>query len=192
MENAMSVEIGGLMDYLEEHMMKTQENMGKDFSAFRTGKASPSLVENITVDYYGTPTRLKELAGITVPEPRMLVVQPWDRGAMPAVEKALIAANLGISPVNDGKIIRLPIPELSEERRASLAKQVKHRAEEAKIAIRNIRRDGNELAKKAQKNSEITEDDLKQMLDDIQKLTDDYIVAIDKDQAHKEKELMNV
>jgi ribosome recycling factor len=192
MENAMSVEIGGLMDYLEEHMMKTQENMGKDFSAFRTGKASPSLVENITVDYYGTPTRLKELAGITVPEPRMLVVQPWDRGAMPAVEKALIAANLGISPVNDGKIIRLPIPELSEERRASLAKQVKHRAEEAKIAIRNIRRDGNELAKKAQKNSEITEDDLKQMLDDIQKLTDDYIVAIDKDLAHKEKELMVV
>lgn len=192
MENTMSVEIGGLMDYLEEHMMKTQENMGKDFSAFRTGKASPSLVENISVDYYGTPTRLKELAGITVPEPRMLVVQPWDRGAMPAVEKALIAANLGISPVNDGKIIRLPIPELSEERRASLAKQVKHRAEEAKIAIRNIRRDGNELAKKAQKNSEITEDDLKQMLDDIQKLTDDYIVAIDKDQAHKEKELMNV
>ena len=192
MENTMSVEIGGLMDYLEEHMMKTQENMGKDFSAFRTGKASPSLVENVTVDYYGTPTRLKELAGITVPEPRMLVVQPWDRGAMPAVEKALIAANLGISPVNDGKIIRLPIPELSEERRASLAKQVKHRAEEAKIAIRNIRRDGNELAKKAQKNSEITEDDLKQMLDDIQKLTDDYIVAIDKDQAHKEKELMNV
>jgi ribosome recycling factor len=192
MENNMSVEIGGLMDSLEEHMMKTQENMGKDFAAVRTGKASPSLVENISVDYYGTPTRLKELAGITVPEPRMLVVQPWDRGAMPAVEKALIAANLGISPVNDGKIIRLPIPELSEERRASLAKQVKHRAEEAKIAIRNIRRDGNELAKKAQKNSEITEDDLKQALDDIQKLTDDYIVAIDKDLAHKEKELMNV
>ncbi len=188
----MSVEIGSLMDFLEEHMMKTQENMGKDLAAFRTGKASPSLVENITVDYYGTPTRLKELAGITVPEPRMLVVQPWDRGAMPAVEKALIAANLGISPVNDGKIIRLPIPELSEERRASLAKQAKHRAEEAKVAIRNIRRDGNELAKKAQKNSEITEDDLKQMLDDIQKLTDDYIIAIDKDLVHKEKELMNV
>ena len=112
-----------------------------------------------------------------------------DRGAMPAVEKALIDANLGISPVNDGKIIRLPIPELSEERRASLAKQVKHRAEEAKIAIRNIRRDGNELAKKAQKNSEITEDDLKQMLDDIQKLTDKYIKEIDTLLAAKEKEI---
>jgi ribosome recycling factor len=188
----MNVSIGELTDFIEEHMMKTEESMEKDFAAVRTGKASPALVENIMVDYYGTLTRLKELAGITVPEPRMLVVQPWDRGSIHAVEKAIIASNLGISPVSDGKIIRLPIPELSEERRNSLVKQVKHRAEEAKIAIRNIRRDGNEAAKKAQKDSLITEDDLTQMLDDIQKLTDSYISAIDKDLEKKEKDLMSV
>lgn len=188
----MNVSIGELTDFIEEHMMKTEESMEKDFAAVRTGKASPALVENIMVDYYGTQTRMKELAGITVPEPRMLVVQPWDRGSIHAVEKAIIASNLGISPVSDGKIIRLPIPELSEERRNSLVKQVKHRAEEAKIAIRNIRRDGNEAAKKAQKDSLITEDDLTQMLDDIQKLTDSYISAIDKDLEKKEKDLMSV
>jgi ribosome recycling factor len=135
---------------------------------------------------------MKELAGITVPEPRMLVLQPWDRSSLQAVEKAIIASNLGISPVNDGKIIRLPIPELSEERRNTLVKQVKHRTEEAKIAIRNIRRDGNEAAKKAQKDSQITEDELTQMHDDIQKLTDNYIAAVEKDLEKKEKELLSV
>jgi len=184
--------IGELLDTLEENMMKAEEAMKSDFAAVRTGKASPSLVENIHVDYYGTSTRLRELAGITTPEARLLVIQPWDPSSIPAIEKAIQASGIGISPVSDGRIIRLPVPELSEERRSQLAKQVKTRAEDAKIVMRNIRRDGNEIAKKAQKNSEITEDDLKKMLDDIQKLTDSYIASVEKIQEGKEKELMKL
>lgn len=188
----MSVSVDNLMDYLEEHMMKTIEVMQSDFAAIRTGKASPALVENIMIDYYGTPTRMKELAGITVPEARMLVIQPWDPGAIAVIEKALMTSEIGISPVNDGRVLRLPVPELSEERRLSLTKQVKTRSEDAKIAIRNIRREGNDNAKKAEKNSEITEDDLKGMLEDIQKLTDDYIKQIEEIAGAKEKDLMNI
>jgi ribosome recycling factor len=189
---AMSVAIDDLMDYTEEHMMKAEEAMTNDFSAIRTGKGSPSLVENIMIDYYGTPTRLKELAGITVPEPRLIVIQPWDPKAVQVIEKAIIASDIGISPVSDGKVLRLPIPELSEERRQKLAKQVKVRGEDAKIAIRNIRRDCNDIAKKAQKASTITEDDLRDLLEDIQKATDNYIKDIDKTVAAKETELMTV
>ncbi len=188
----MSVAIEELMDYLEEMMMKAEEAMQHDFAAVRTGKASPALVENMTIDYYGTPTKLKELAGITTPEPRLLVVQPWDPSSVSVIEKALLTSNLGISPVSDGRVLRLPIPELSEERRTQFAKQVKIRAEEAKVAIRNIRREGNDIAKKSQKSSEITEDDLKVILDDIQKQTDEYIKNIDKDLEAKDKELMTV
>ena len=188
----MNVGIDDLMDYTEEHMMKAVEVMQSDFSAIRTGKASPALVENMTVDYYGTPTKLKELAGITTPEPRLLVVQPWDPSSVSVIEKAIQASNLGISPVSDGRVLRLPIPELSAERREALAKQVKTRAEDAKIAIRNIRRDANDAAKKAQKASEITEDDLKDMLEDIQKLTDDYIKEIADVLHKKEEELLNI
>jgi len=172
--------------------MKAEEAMKSDFAAVRTGKASPGLVENIHVEYYGTSTRLRDIAGITTPEPRLLVVQPWDPSAIGAIEKAIQISGIGISPVSDGRIIRLPIPDLSEERRNSLAKQVKSRSEDARIAIRNIRREGNEAAKKAQKNSEITEDDLKGALEQIQKLTDDYIKSIDKHLADKEKELLTV
>jgi ribosome recycling factor len=149
-------------------------------------------VENMTIDYYGTPTKLRELAGITTPEPRLLVVQPWDPSSVQVIEKSILASNLGISPVSDGRVLRLPIPELSEERRQNLAKQVKTRAEEARIAIRNIRRDSNDVAKKSQKASEITEDDLKDMLSDIQKLTDDYIKEIDTILQKKEDELLNI
>ena len=188
----MNVSVGKLLEHVEEHMMKTVEHMQTDFAAVRTGKASPALVENVMVDYYGAPTRLRELAGVTTPEAKLLVIQPWDPSSMAAVEKAIIAANIGISPVSDGRVIRLPVPELSEERRASFAKQVKSRAEEARVAIRNVRRDGNEVAKKAQKNSEITEDDLKQMLEDVQKLTDDYIKEVDDVLVKKEKELMSI
>jgi ribosome recycling factor len=173
-------------------MMKAVEAMTSDFATIRTGKASPALVENMTIDYYGTPTKLRELAGITTPEPRLLVVQPWDPSSVATIEKAIIASNLGISPVSDGRLLRLPIPELSEERRASLAKQVKGRAEEARIAVRNIRRDANDTAKKSQKASDITEDDLKDMLEQIQKLTDDYIKEADSALAKKEDELMNI
>ncbi len=188
----MSVNIESLLEFTEEHMMKTIEVMQGDLNSIRTGKASPALVDGIMVDYYGNPTRLKEIAGITAPEPRMLVIQPWDPSSLQAIEKAILASKLGISPVNDGRIIRLPIPELSEERRLGLIKQVKTRAEEARIAIRNIRRDSNEVAKKSQKDSKITEDELKSMLDEIQKLTDDYIKQVDEIFAKKEKELMSI
>lgn len=188
----MSVGINELKDYLEEHMMKAVEIMQTDFAGIRTGKASPALVENITVDYYGTPTRLREIAGITTPEARLLVIQPWDPSSLVKIEKAIIASNLGISPMSDGRIIRLPIPELSEERRERLTKQVHARAEEARVTVRNIRREGNEIAKKAQKDKEITEDDLKLRLNDIQKLTDEYIEEIDATLKKKENELMSM
>ncbi len=188
----MDVNIDKLVDTLKAHMKKAEDSMLHDLQAIRTGKASPSLVENVTVEYYGTPTRLRDLAAINAPEPRMLTVQPWDTSAVQAIEKALIAANLGINPVSDGKVLRLPIPELSQERRNQFVKQVKNRGEEGKVAIRNIRRDGNEVAKKAQKGGEITEDQLKQILDEIQKLTDKSIEKLDKDLAAKEKELMSI
>ncbi|MBE6388063.1 MAG: ribosome recycling factor [Lentisphaerae bacterium] len=187
-----NVDITELMDFIEEHMMKTEDSLKNNFAAIRTGKASPSLVENITVDYYGTPTRLRDLAGISTPEPRLLVVQPWDRSSLAAIEKAILASNIGITPMNDGKLLRLPVPELSQERRTALSKQAKSETEDAKVALRNIRRDANEIAKKAQKDGEITEDDLKKMLDDIQKATDRYIAALDAALAVKEKELMTV
>ena len=188
----MSVAIDDLLDYTEEHMMKTIEIMQGDFSTIRTGKASPALVENMVIDYYGTPTKLKELAGITTPEPRLLVVQPWDPSSVQIIEKAIQGSDLGISPVSDGRVLRLPIPELSEERRKTLVKQVKTKAEDSKIAIRNIRRESNDIAKKSQKASEITEDDLKDTLDAIQKLTDDYIKEIDATLHKKEEELLNL
>ena len=172
--------------------MKTEESLISNFKTIRTGKASPALVENITIEYYGTPTRLKELAGITAPEPRLLVIQPWDKSSLGAVEKAILASNIGITPMNDGTHIKLPIPELSQDRRLALAKQAKGFVEEAKVALRNIRRDGNEVAKKAQKDGVMTEDELKKMLDDIQKLTDRYIASLEKELANKEKELMTV
>ncbi len=188
----MHATIDNVMDYLKSQMNKTIDHMNSDFAAIRTGKASPALVENIAIDYYGTATKLKELAGITTPEPRLLVIQPYDPASVHTIEKAIGASNLGITPVSDGKILRLPIPELSEERRASLTKQVQTRSEETRITIRNIRRDGNEIVKKAQKNTEITEDDLKDMLEDIQKLTDGKIKDVDLILKQKEDELMSM
>ena len=137
-------------------------------------------------------SRLKDIAGLSTPDPRTIAIQPWDKSALSAIEKAIINSSIGISPVNDGKIIRLPVPPLTEERRMQLAKQVKSRCEEAKVSIRNIHRDGNEAVKKAEKDSEITEDDRKSMLEDIQKLTDDYIKQLDAVAADKEKDLMTV
>ena len=189
---AITADVTELLDCLEEHMMKTEEALQKSFAAIRTGKASPALVENLMVEYYGTPTRLKEIAGITAPESRLLVIQPWDRSALSGIEKAILASNVGITPLNDGKTLRLPIPELSQERRTALSKQARSETEDAKVALRNIRRDGNECAKKAEKAGELTEDDLKKMLDDIQKMTDRYIASLDGMCAAKEKELMTI
>lgn len=188
----MSVAIGKLTEDLEERMMKAVEAMEHDFSGYRTGKASPALVENLAIDYYGTSTRLKELAGITTPEARLLVIQPWDPTSVHAIEKAILASSIGISPVSDGRVIRLPFPELSQERRQQLARQARARAEEARVAVRNLRREGNDAAKKAQKDSAISEDELEKMLEDIQRLTDDYIQQVDATLEKKEQELMTV
>ena len=173
-------------------MQQALDIMQKAFGTVRTGKASPALAEGIIVEYYGTQTRLKDIASITAPKPRMLVIQPWDQGAVKSIEKAIQGSELGISPVSDGRIIRLPIPELSEERRKDMTKLVKKRAEECRIEIRNARRDANEAIKKAQKASEITEDDQKAMTDDVQKLTDKMIEQVNKLLEVKEAELMAV
>ena len=178
-----------LLEELEELMMTTVEAADRDLAGIRTGKASPALVENINVDYYGTQTRLRDIAGITTPEARLLVIQPWDHNAMSAIEKAIQASGIGISPMNDGRVIRLPIPELTEERRRDLTKQVHKRAEEAKIVLRNQRRDANERVKKGQKAGDLTEDEMSDMLKGVQKLTDEYIEKIDKALADKEKEI---
>ncbi len=186
------INVDNLVSELRKKMQKAVDAMQHDFAAYRTGKASPALVEGLLVDYYGTQTRLKDIAGITAPEPRLLVIQPWDNNAIPNIEKAIQASELGITPQSDGRVIRLVIPELSEERRVALSKQAKKRAEEAKVAIRNIRREGNDLVKKAQKNGEITEDDQKDMLNDIQKATDEFIEKVTQLCEEKEKEIMTV
>lgn len=184
--------ITDLFDELEERMMNAEEAMKVDFAGIRTGKASTSLVENIMVEYYGTSTRLRDIAGLATPDSRLITIQPWDQSAVKAIEKAIIASPLGISPVSDGKVIRLPIPPLSEERRATLVKQVKGHVENTKIEIRNARRDANEALKKAQKSSEITEDELKNYMEKVQKLTDTYIKNLDDMAVAKEKELMTI
>lgn len=181
-----------LLDNMEESMMNAEDAMKTDIAAIRTGKASTALVEGLMVEYYGSNTRLRDIAGLSTPDARTVAIQPWDQSAVQAIEKAIINSNIGISPVSDGKIVRLPIPPLSEDRRAALAKQVKARSEEARVAVRNARRDANEAAKKAQKASEITEDELKNLLEKIQKMTDSYIANIDKLAEEKEKELMKI
>ena len=181
-----------LVDDTQEQMDGAVEAMKRAFLAIRTGKASPALVESLTVDYYGTQTRLKEIASITTPEPRLLVIQPWDQNAVRNIEKAIQASDLGISPVSDGRVIRLPIPELSEERRKELSRLVHNRAEEARVEVRNVRRDANEVSKKAQKASEITVDDLANFSKDIQELTDGYVEEIRTLMEAKDAELLEV
>lgn len=176
----------------EEKMTKCVEHLHTEFSALRTGKASPALVENVSVLYYGTPTRMKELAGITTPEPRLIIIKPYDPSVLGDIEKAISAANLGVTPRNDGKIIRVPIPELSGERRAEIIKVAKRLAEECRIAVRNLRREANEAIKELEKNSKISEDDKNHALKEIQESTDRYIKEVDQRVAAKEKELMEV
>ena len=178
-----------IMDDCEEKMMAAMEALEEAFAGFRTGKASTSLVDNISVECYGSVTRIKEVAGVTTPEPRLIVIQPWDKNVISDIEKGIQSANIGISPVNDGRVIRLPIPELSEERRQDLVKQVKKRAEESKVEMRNHRRDANEIAKKS---SDLSEDGLHDLLENIQKLTNDYITQIDEESQTKEKDIMTV
>lgn len=176
----------------EDKMSKSVEFLQQEFNGLRTGKASPSLVDTINVDYYGTQTRLKELAGIATPEARLIVINPYDPSSLPAIEKAILAANLGVTPMNDGRVIRVPIPELSEERRKELLKVAKRMAEDQRVAIRNVRREANDTIKDLQKNSKISEDERDGGLEEIQKYTDDYIKKIDDMLDAKEKDVMEV
>jgi len=187
------------MDSVEEILLDADEKMSKSlallqeqFSGLRTGKASPALVENIQVPYYGTPTRLKEIAGISTPEPRLIVISPFDPTVLPEIEKTILAANLGVTPVNDGRLIRVPIPELTEERRVEMTKVARRAAEECRVAIRNVRRDANDNVKALQKQGTITEDDRDETLKDVQETTDNYTARVDDELKEKEEEIMSV
>lgn len=187
------------MESLDDVLLEADDKMSKsiaflqqEFSGVRTGKASPALVENVMVSYYGTQTRLRELAGIATPEARMLVINSYDPTALSAIEKAILAANLGVTPMNDGRVIRIVIPELSEERRKEMTKITKRMAEDARIAVRSVRREANEQIKGLQKDSKITEDERDQSLKQIQDDTDKYIAKIDEMTAAKEKEILAV
>lgn len=176
----------------EEKMKKSIESVANDFAAVRAGRANASVLNRIHVDYYGTPTPIQQIASVGSPDPRTLVITPWDASALKAIEKAILESDLGINPQNDGKTIRLSFPQLTEERRKELVKQIHKYAENGKVAVRNIRRDAMDNFKKQQKASEITEDELKIAEKDLQKLTDDSCKEIDKILDNKEKELMSV
>ncbi len=176
----------------EEKMEKTEQVVVNEFAGVRTGKASASLVENILVETYGSHMRIRELAGITAPEPRTLAIQPWDASTITAIEKAIQKANLGLNPATQGKTIRIFFPELSQERRLEFVKIIKKMTEDGRVAIRHVRRDAMDLLKKHAHDSGVTEDEEKQAEKDLQKLTDTYIAKIDAHLAHKEKELMTV
>ena len=177
---------------LRTRMDKTIESLYDEFKKIRSGRANAGLVEGLIVDYYGSRTPLKQLASISVPEPRLIVIQPWDKGALSEIEKSFHKSDLGLNPNNDGKVIRISIPALTEERRKELVKVAKGKAEDARVAIRNIRRDGNEEVKTAEKNGHVSEDDSKKTLEDIQKITDGYIEKINKVLDAKDTEIMEV
>ena len=181
-----------IQDNAKTKMEKTKDVLRADLMAIRAGRANPQLLDRITVDYYGTPTPLKSVANISAPEPRILQINPWDVKMVKDITKAILASDLGLTPSNDGKVIRLMLPELTAERRKELTKLVRKTAEESKVAIRSIRRDAVEQVKKMKKNSEITEDDQKKAEEAIQKLTDNNIKEVDKITADKEKEIMEV
>lgn len=184
--------MAGDYEVFESKMMKTIDTLESGFNSVRAGRANPAVLDNIRVDYYGTPTPINQMASVTSPDPRTLTIQPWDKSAFKNIEKAILVSDLGINPQNDGRIIRLVFPMLTEERRKDLQKQVHKYAEEAKVAIRSIRRDAMEDFKAQKKRSEITEDDLKDIEKDLQELTDEYIKEIDKAAAKKEKELQEI
>lgn len=180
------------MNELESKMIKTIERLEENFSEVRAGRANPAILNKVSVEYYGTPTPINQIAGISVPEARMIVIQPWDMSVLKDIEKAILASDIGLNPNNDGKVIRLNFPELTEERRKELVKEIKKTAEETKVSIRNIRRDGMEKIKADLKNGDITEDEKAKSEDDVQKLTDKYVAQIDKILENKEKEIMNI
>jgi ribosome recycling factor len=177
---------------LESRMQKSVETLRKDLARVRTGLASPAMLDNVMVDYYGTKTPLPQMAAITVPEPRSLAIKPWDKALLPAVEKGILASDLGITPQSDGTYVRITLPVLTGDRRKELAKAVRKIGEEAKVAVRNIRRDENEHLKKASKDAHQSEDALKLELDKVQQLTDKYVLLVDQIVADKEKDITTV
>ena len=182
------------MDYskIKEKMEKSISVYSEKLSEVRAGRANPAILNKVKIDYYGTPTPISQMAGISVPEARMILIQPWDASTLKEIEKAIIASDIGINPNNDGKVIRLVFPELTEERRKELAKEIRKYAEETKVAIRNSRRDGIDKAKAMQKNGELTEDDLKNAENEIQKITDKNVEEVDKIISAKETEIMSL
>ena len=176
----------------EERMAKALASLERDFAKLRTGRATTALVDDVKVDYYGTPTAINQLASVSIPDSRTISIQPWDRGAFPLVEKAILKSDLGLTPINDGKIIRISIPPLTEERRKDLVKVARKYTEDAKVAIRNIRRDANDALKKMEKDKLASEDDSKKAQDDIQKLTDAQVAKADQILKNKEKEIMEI
>ena len=180
------------LNVFDEKMKKALEFLQSDLSSVRAGRANPHVLDKIKVDYYGTPTPLQQVGNITVPEPRMLQIAPWDKSMIKDIEKAIMASDLGITPADDGAVIRLVFPELTEERRKELAKDIKKKGEDAKVAVRNIRRDGNDAFKKLSKADDISEDEIKQLEDELQKITDKYIKQVDQMIEEKSKEILTV
>jgi len=184
--------IDEIFEDMKERMGKSVEALKRDYSRLRTGRASISLLDGIRVSYYDTPTPLNQMASLAVPEPRLIVIQPWDKTAIEDIEKAILKSELGLTPMNDGKVIRISIPSLTEERRKELVKVAKKMVEDNKVAIRNIRRDANEMLKDLKKEKEITEDDLFRSQDEVQKVTDQFITEVDELCAAKEKEILEI
>ena len=181
-----------VLNNAQERMEKTLKVLQSDFAAIRAGRANPAVLDKIQVDYYGTPTPIQQMAAVSVSDARVLVIQPWDKSSLKSIEKAIQASDLGINPANDGTVIRLTFPQLTEERRKELSKDIKKLGEDAKVAVRAIRRDSNDKIKNMKKNNELTEDDVKIFDKDIQKLTDKYIENVDSMVSAKEKEIMTV
>jgi len=176
----------------KEKMEKSLEHYRNELKAVRTGRASVAMFEHIKVDYYGTPTPLNQVGTLSAPEPRLITIQPWEPSLIPAIEKAIMTSNMGFNPSNDGVMIRIPVPPLTEERRREIVKMIKKMAEEAKVIIRNIRRDANEVIKKLEKDKEISEDEAKRLTGKVQELTDEFIKEIDEVTAKKEKDVMEI
>ena len=176
----------------EEKMGKSVDNLREEFASIRAGRANPHILDKITVDYYGVPSTLQQVANVSVPEARVIAIQPWEASLIKGIEKAILCSDIGLTPSNDGKVIRLTFPELTEDRRKELVKDVKKKAENAKVAVRNIRRDANDAVKKANKANEITEDELKDYEDKVQKLTDKYVAEIEQVTEAKSKEILTV
>lgn len=175
----------------DERMKKTVDHLASEFSAIRAGRANPHVLDKLRVDYYGTPTPIQQVGNVTIPEPRMIQIQPWEKNLLKEIEKTIQMSDLGINPTNDGQVIRLIFPELTEERRKDLVKEVKKKGEADKVAIRNIRRDGNDAFKKLSK-SDVSEDEIKQLEEELQKLTDKYIKKVDEMVEEKSKDILTV